>query len=157
MCRASADLKVVAIELLKSSLQSLCTGAVAPTGVRHEHHHPLPPLGGCLPLACVVVSAHGAQCTLQRQSWCSERLLEVWSARVSVKRRFTSSKGKRPEERGVCWAPAANLFIIASCVGNQQSAPLWAEIDCKTGNNGGKMLTNIIRRPTSQLCACDAP
>lgn len=58
MCRALADLEVIAIELLKSSLQSLCTGAVAPTGVRHEHHHPLPPLGGCLPLACVVVSAH---------------------------------------------------------------------------------------------------
>ena len=57
----------------------------------------------------------------------------------------------------MCWAPAANLLIIASYVENQQSAPLWAKIDCKTGHKGGKMLSNISRRPTSQLCACDVP
>ena len=57
----------------------------------------------------------------------------------------------------MCWAPAANLLIIASCVGYQQSAPLWAENDCNTSRDGGKMLSNIICRPTSQLCACDVP
>ena len=57
----------------------------------------------------------------------------------------------------MCWAPAANLLIIAGCVGNQLCAPLWADSDCQTAANDGKMLPNIIRRPTSQLCACDVP
>ena len=126
MSRALADLEVVAVKLLKTSLQSLCAGAMTSAGVRHEYHHPLLPLVGCLLLACEVGSAHSAQCTLQRQTWYSGKLSMVWSTRASVKRSLTPSKGEGPENSRVCWASAANLLIIASCVGNQRCVRLSA-------------------------------
>ena len=97
------NLEIVAVELLKPSLQSLCTGAMTSTGVRHEHHHSLLPLRGCLPLACEVVSAHCAQCTAQRQSWYQGSMSMIWSTEVSGK--------------GVLPLPKEKGQRIAACAG----------------------------------------